>query len=322
MKHLSLIVLTLLGLSAPLRAQQDEIFSHYMFNSFALNPGYAGLAGAPEFVGITRSQWLGYGGLGNGSPTTYNLTFNAPILALNSGAGINLIHDRLGPFVVNKAYASYAYHLVIGKGKLGIGARAGVMLLGIDRSDFIPPETQDDITIYGDDDAQAKPDFAVGLWYETEKYYVGTSANHLTQPKYDFLSNDSISLARANPAAVHGYVTGGYHFDPTYSLRVTPSALLRYDFESGEAQVEVSAVGVYDEQILGGLSFRQGEAIVAMVGFFMLKDKNLRFNYAFDYTTVGRDAKAPTSHEVMVTYRLPAPVPGAKPIIRTPRYRH
>jgi len=39
----------------------------------------------------------------------------------------------------------------------------------------------------------------------------------------------------------------------------------------------------------------------------MLKDNSLRLGYSLDLTTVGQTAKSPTSHEVLISYALPAP---------------
>jgi hypothetical protein len=57
-----------------------------------------------------------------------------------------------------------------------------------------------------------------------------------------------------------------------------------------------------------------------MAGISFLKENALRFGYAFDLTTFEKDGKAPTSHEIMLTYRLPQIISTPRPPIRTPRY--
>ena len=56
------------------------------------------------------------------------------------------------------------------------------------------------------------------------------------------------------------------------------------------------------------------------MGVSLFQDKALRVGYALDVTTFHADAKAATSHEVMLNYRLPEPIIRFKPPVRTPRY--
>ena len=81
-------------------------------------------------------------------------------------------------------------------------------------------------------------------------------------------------------------------------------------------------MGTYKERMWGGLSFRQGDAMIALLGYSILKDNSLKLGYAFDYTIKARDAKSTTSHEIMLSYELPMLSAGGKKIIRTPRFRH
>ncbi|MCT4582438.1 MAG: type IX secretion system membrane protein PorP/SprF, partial [Flavobacteriales bacterium] len=43
-------------------AQQDAMFTHYMFNTLAVNPGYAGSRDALTITGLHRSQWVSFPG--------------------------------------------------------------------------------------------------------------------------------------------------------------------------------------------------------------------------------------------------------------------
>jgi hypothetical protein len=81
-------------------------------------------------------------------------------------------------------------------------------------------------------------------------------------------------------------------------------------------------LATYNQKFWGGLSFRQGDAAIILIGFNMMKDNALRIGYSFDYIISARAAKSPTSQEFMISYKLPAPTAGAKSITRTPRFRH
>jgi len=73
MRKFILILLMIGGLFGQLAAQQDPMFTKYMFNSLAYNPGFAG---SPEYLSVRalqRGQWLGI----DGAPTTQSVTWRA-----------------------------------------------------------------------------------------------------------------------------------------------------------------------------------------------------------------------------------------------------
>jgi hypothetical protein len=57
-----------------------------------------------------------------------------------------------------------------------------------------------------------------------------------------------------------------------------------------------------------------------MAGLALAKDNALRIGYAFDFVAFNQDARALSSHELMLSYRLPKPNTNTRPPIRTPRY--
>jgi type IX secretion system PorP/SprF family membrane protein len=108
-------------------SQQDVQFSHNMFNTMGINPGYAGLRSAICATALARQQWVGFrDSEGNRvSPETYSLNVDAPIPFLKGGAAIGFIQDELG-FETNVGVKiTYAYHHQMVFGKLGIGAQIG-----------------------------------------------------------------------------------------------------------------------------------------------------------------------------------------------------
>src|SRR4028119_151456 len=111
--------------SAVAFAQQDALFTQYMFNNLYMTPAFAGVDGVTRLTAIHRSQWLGYqSSFGDGgAPTTQMISFNAPIYKLRSGFGAYVMDDKLGPQNNLEAQAMYAYHLGIKESKLSIGIR-------------------------------------------------------------------------------------------------------------------------------------------------------------------------------------------------------
>jgi len=89
-----------------------------------------------------------------------------------------------------------------------------------------------------------------------------------------------------------------------------------------QTSFDLSGLAFYKDTMWGGLSFRQSEAAILLLGYSFLKDKSLKLGYALDYVVKDQNAKQPTSHEFMLSYELPVNPGSGKKVVRTPRYRH
>jgi len=299
-------------------AQQDPQFTQYMFNNLYYNAGYSGVEGVTKVSGLFRSQWSGYQPTfyGGGAPTTEMVSFTTPIFKLNSGFGGYIMNDKLGPQNNLEAQVSFAYHLGLKDSKLSIGVRGGVYSQTIDsdlyqaiheNDPFLPPAQSGRYT-------QTKPDAAVGVFYRREKFYAGVGFNHLTKAKFDF------SLGQRNTLETHMYVSGGYFYELNFDTRIQFVTLIKSDFV--KTQYDLGAIAYLKNTMWAGLSFRQSEAAIVLLGWNFLKDKSLKAGYSMDVIVKDRAAKQALSHELTISYELPVSPGVGKKVVRTPRYRH
>ena len=318
MKEKLLLVLSgliLLG-SSWAYAQQTAQFSQYMFNTLYYNPAYAGVEGVTTLTALYRNQWAG------NEPTTGDLpgdintqvvSLNTPILGLRSGFGLHVVNDKLGALTNQEAQLSFAYHLGVGDGKLSLGLRAGAFSQTIDFDEYRWVDPNDPKRKAGRD-SQVRPDFGAGLYYRARQYYAGISFRHLIDSQFSF-GIDTLN----NPLVSVMTVTGGFDYEPTYKLRLTPSFLVQSDLNT--FSFDVGVLATYDDTMWAGLSYRQQDAVIGMIGYSFFKEKSLKVGYAFDYTVVAPEAKATSSHEIMLRYSLPFTAASNKKIVRTPRFR-
>lgn len=298
-------------------AQQDPQFTQYMFNNIYITPAYAGVEGLTQFTAVHRSQWLGYESSFNdgGAPTTQMVSFTAPIYKLKSGFGTYIVNDKLGPQNNFEAHAMYAYHLGIKDSKLSFGIKAGVYSQAINYDQYraIHP---DDPLISGKagKESQIRPDVGFGIFYRSEKYYLGAGINHLTRAEFDF----GINQAR-NALENHLNFTGGYYYEVNFDLTLNPTVLVKTDFK--EYSFDLGVIATLKDKMWAGLSFRQSEAANVLLGYSFMKDKSLRLGYAIDIVVKDQEAKENFSHELLLSYQLPVYATGKK-VVRTPRYRH
>jgi type IX secretion system PorP/SprF family membrane protein len=299
-----------------LEAQQDPQFTQYMFNTLYYNPAYAGVEGVTKLTAIHRSQWLGYQPTygGGGAPTTQIVSVNAPIFKINSGFGGYVVNDQLGPQNNLEAQVSFAYHLGIKESKLSIGIRGGIYSQTIDFNLYNPTDPDDPLLNAAGKESQIRPDLAMGIFFRQEKYYAGVSFNHLVKSEFDFGVN------QRNALESHLYLTGGYFYEVNFDLRFQFVGLVKTDLT--KTTFDVGGLAYLKDTMWGGLSFRQSEAAIMMLGYSFLKDKSLKLGYALDYIVKDQAAKQPTSHEFMLTYELPVNPGSGKKVVRTPRYRH
>ncbi len=297
--------------------QQDPQFTHYMFNTMFYNPGYAGAEGVTKFTAIHRSQWTGYQPTygGGGAPTTQMISLSSPIYKLNSGFGAYIVNDQLGPLNNLEVQASYAYHLALNGTKLSFGMRAGMYSQTVDFDKYRAIDPNDPVLAdKTGKDSQVRPDLGAGVFMQREKFYAGLSFNHLIKSTFDF------GMGQRNALQSHAYFTGGYYYEVNFDLRFQFSTLVKSDFT--KTTFDLGGIAYYKDTMWGGLSFRQSEAAILMLGYSLLKDKSLKVGYGLDYVIKDQNAKQPTSHEFLLTYELPVNPASGKKVVRTPRYRH
>jgi len=90
-------------------AQQDPMFTHYSFNTLAINPAYAGSRDALTITGLHRSQWVSF----KGAPITQTITAHSPIFNDKVGIGLSVLNDKIGPSNTSSFYLDFSYKIKI-----------------------------------------------------------------------------------------------------------------------------------------------------------------------------------------------------------------
>ena len=338
MKTSVLALLLLAGGTAPALAQQQPQFTHYGFNGMYLNPAYAGIKGQGEINLIGRYQYYNLGntrGDANGAPRTGLLTASLPVPALSGGVGLTVSYDLAGEVKVTNSTLSYSQHVKLGTGRLGIGVQGTYTYLSA--GTFVAIDPNDPYIPYNGSDH--KFDAGAGIWYESPKFYAGLSANNLFRTKYTLqaavLNADGKVVGYQNTSEFlnenHAYFTAGYNIEASSSVVVTPTVLVKavlpgsynssdkfsnaknYSFEGGVR-------ATLDDKYWIGANYRQQESVSGLIGLSFAKDNAFRVGYAFDFIAFNQDARALSSHEILLSYRLPKPGLLTRPAIRTPRY--
>ncbi len=220
-KHpLIIALLTIFTMAQTSFAQQDPLYTQYMFNTLSYNPAYAGTRGMASIMALSRHQWVGF----EGAPRTQTLTGHLPF-ANNTGLGLSIIHDQLEPTTQTGVYVDYAYRLKLGEGKtLSLGLKGGFNYFNLDIAQLLQSAPNDpalDVT----SNTKFLPNFGFGLFFYTNRYFIGASIPKLLENK--LVNGDIAVLGQAGAEARHYFLTGGYVFDLSSEVKCKPTVLAR-----------------------------------------------------------------------------------------------
>lgn len=308
MKRL-LLILVICVFAFESNAQQDPQFTQNMFNRLAVNPGFAGSNGS-SICGtlLAREQWLGF----EGNPRTNVFSADGGFRILRQkhqlGAGLTVIQDEIGPIQSLNAKIALSYHKRINQGILSIGLEGGIFNQSI-KADWRTSsgnfDGTEDIAIPNSEAGSTTLDIGGGLYYYTQKMYVGLSSTHLNQPtiseKADATSSYTFQQVR------HYYIMAGYDYDLNADFTLQPSIFAKTDAVS--TQVDINTNVLYKKQFWGGLSYRVGDAVSFLAGVYATPQ--LKIGIAYDYNISELSDYNDGSLEFMINY--------CYPIIREPK---
>lgn len=300
MKKFRLIlgILTLLSISAAF-GQQDPQYTQYMYNMNVLNPAYAGSRGVTSIGLLGRTQWVGL----DGAPQTLTLSVHAPI-GNAVGLGFSVIHDEIGPVQEDNVYADFSYTIFTSvEGRLAFGLKVGATFLNV--RDLLMVDGADPLN---EPVNETSPNFGAGLFYYTNKFYVGFSAPNFLETKHLESSGGIVSTASER---MHYFLTSGYVFDIADNLKLKPSAMFKAT-AGAPLSVDISANLLVDEKIEFGLSHRLDDSISGLIGFQVNDD--FRIGYAYDHTTTKFGNYNSGSHEIMLLFDI------NKKKVKSPRF--
>ncbi|MBK8564484.1 MAG: type IX secretion system membrane protein PorP/SprF [Saprospiraceae bacterium] len=157
-------------------AQQEPMFTKYMFNSLVYNPGYAGSKDYLSVGLIHRSQWLGEI---DGAPITQSFTAHTPLRNQRVGVGFSVVNDIIGPSRTTGANLSYAYRIPMGKYKFSVGLQGGVDNYNANYQDVVIDDPNDQV--FQDNVNFVLPNFGMGLFFYGKSFYAGVSSPKLIE---------------------------------------------------------------------------------------------------------------------------------------------
>jgi len=308
-----LVILILVAAGFTLKAQQDPMYTQYMFNTQTMNPAYAGTWESLSFMVLARQQWAGL----EGAPQTYTFSMQAPLKNEKVALGLNVINDKVGLEKRFYVFGDYSYLVPLDqKTNLRLGLKGGFTNYSNDLTAYstnAPKSATIDPAFQGDINSKFIPNFGIGAFLFSDRYYVGLSVPKMLNHEF---SNNYNNYSLSSEFR-HYFLMAGLVFDLGENIKFKPTMLTKASFtsESGSpVQVDLTGNFLFKEKFWLGASFRTGDSFGFIAQWII--DKKLRIGYSYDYTTSSLRTVQNGTHEIMLSYEMKF----IKELVTSPRY--
>ena len=285
------ILLLLFTCISNLYAQQEAMYSQYMFNQLVINPAYAGRNDVFAGTLLYRNQWLKM----PGAPKTETFSLDGCLKKEKVGLGLIISNDEIGVSKNLGIYGAYAYKIKLNNAVWSLGLQAGFSFI---QSDFSKVQLDDNSSVrdpaFLTNVKEWMPNFGIGTYYYTDKFYAGISVPHILS-KSLFVNQQSYEQYR------HIFVTTGYILDVCPGVKAKPSLMLKV-VQGAPAQLDINTFFWFYELFAIGVSLRTEDAFSVLLE--VRANKQLSFGYAYDYNVSSLNKFNSGSHELMLHYEI------------------
>ncbi len=300
---------------------QDPVFTQFYANSLHLNPALAGKDLSPRFHSGYRNQWPEI----KNAYVTYNLEYDNFIEKIHGGLGIQFLHDKTANGVLNTSLLSlsYAYHLKLSKGwSASFSLKGAFQQKSFNRNLAQFGDQIDEVRgfVYSTNQTINNPtssyfDAGAGTVVFSPKSFVGFAVHHLTRPYESFIVNGNQNNKIPLRYTIHGgkqikFLKNGLFHKALY---ISPNFL--FDIQSNFKQFNFGSYFV--DGVLGfGIWYRHTNFFNAEFDELKLQDalvliggvetNKMRIAYSFDLSLSTIIRGSAGSHEISITFDLPA----------------
>lgn len=291
-----LIIFCVTGLTYRAQAQQDAMYTQYMFNTLAINPAYAGSRNVVSATALFRNQWTGI----EGAPKTGTITLDAPIHRKKIGIGVQFFSDKIGISQTNGGVLTGAYRIRMDRGTLAFGIQGSVSQYRADYSNV--PLNSSGSTFdpaFSDNINKILFNFGTGVYYNTDKFYIGLSAQDLISNK--LTSYESPNSDIRSVQSTHLFLASGYVFPVSDDFKFKPSFLIK-GVRGAPIEADINAT-LWIKDVIGiGAQYRTSADIAGMIE--IQASPQFRLGYSYDYSTTTLRNFNSGSHEIMLRYEF------------------
>lgn len=264
-------------------AQQEALYTQFMFNKLAINPAFAGNDDALCLTGIVREHWMGF----PGTSKVQALSANFPRVARDRvGLGLNLSRNTIGVQEKLTVEGIYSYRFPFAGGDFSMGIAVSGRHYNTDFSDpdldLIHP-FYDDAAIEEGQYAKTVFNAGFGMYYNNERFYIGAGVPRLIRADIDFSESPVNSIEMR-----HLYIMSGVALDMNDRFTFMPQVLIKLA-ENSPLDVDYNLGIQLDQKYYAAMTIRDGgsttdfaESIDLLLGLQL--NKQFFMGLAYDVT--------------------------------------
>ena len=265
---------------------------HYIYDALAINPAFAGSHDALSATISYRNQWVGF----EDSPKSQMLSLHTPIHNDRIGLGLLVEKNSIGIFKETSFIGNYAYRMELRDGKLALGLGFGAIVRNIAWNELVAADANDALLINAPASA-VLPDFSLGAYYYTKKYFFGFSIPMFLSHE---LNQSSGKYKTSNKSSGYNYFfSGGYEVNIGPQVKLLPSMLVKYHPDNA-VQIDYNAQVRIKDRIWMGIGYRNKNMLVGMFQCQLNYQLRMAYSYDFEFGNIGKYTNG--SHEIVLNY--------------------
>ena len=282
------------------------VYSQYLHNGLMINPAYAGSREALSAVLSYRMQWMGT----PGAPVLQSVSLHSPMKNDRVALGLKAQFMQFGVTKSTSVYAVYAYHVIVGNGKLSFGLKAGVDMSNTDYTGLLLTNMGDPV-FTTDEKPYILPNVGAGVYYFSNSLFAGFSV-----PSF-------LSYKRTDQGSTQAYHSFN-EYDILFSaggliifsqtLKFKPSVLVDYSLQETKKlnQLDINGNFIIADLVWIGASWRTSEEVI--VGLLQVQPTpQLMIGLSYDYPIGRMNTYSKGSSEFILRYEFGYKVSAANP---------
>jgi type IX secretion system PorP/SprF family membrane protein len=282
----------ILSFQLQLSGQMFPLSDHYVVNALVINPAFAGCQDALSFTASYRDQWVGF----NDAPKSYILSVHSPVFNDRVGLGLLVENNSIGIFKETSFLGNYAYRMELQEGKLALGLGFGVTIYNSAWNELIAADPND-VQLMNNNTSVLVPNFSLGTYYYTKKYFIGISMPLFLSHELD--NNTGKYKIDNNFSGSNYFFSAGYDLGISPQVKILPSLLIKYH-PGNQVQIDYNAQISLNDRIWMGIGYRNKDVLVGMIQCQLNYQIRMAYSYDYDFGSVGKYING--SHEFVLNY--------------------
>ncbi len=288
------LILSILVLLFPLQllGQMFPLSNHYLNDALDINPAFAGSKDALSATISYRNQWVGF----KDSPKSQMLSIHTPFDNDRIGLGLVVEKNSIGIYKEASFIGNYAYRMELQDGKLAMGLGFGLSVYNIAWNELVATDAND-IQLANTPASSVLPNFSLGTYYYTKKYFIGISIPLFLSYEVDN-STGKYKLGN-NFSGTNYFLNGGYEIGINPQIKFLPSFLLKYH-PGNVIQIDYNAQVSLNDKIWLGIGYRNRNMLAGIFQCQLNYQIRMAYTYDLQFGSIGKYTNG--SHEIVLNY--------------------